>query len=364
MAPAGHRCRGACRFHVGVARMIELIEVEPGRWRVARETRPVARSNLPCPYVISDTMPPTEQVDGKFYESKAAFRAVGRALGLTEVGNEKLKPKRARQLTRNKGSAAAVARRAIAQYKDGERPCRATVPSKAEAASFMAAAAHDHEVRQEGRRSAVRSPKSSTAPTARAVLLSGRSRRYGQPDRSYGQNDRTRPLSGSPDRRSGSCQTSPPRPPPAPQPTQAEVPINENPVNAPAPVTNQPPEKPADMKDPDHRRESIRKAFERAKTRDPNDKGEPRKAKMGDNNPPEETKPEREKPEKIDLKKPPSDAAARSRPVRADERQEASGRRQPRARRNQAQPGRRTNSSRTSTSSSRKPRPTASRWRA
>ena len=92
-----------------------------------------------------------------------------------------------------------------------------------------------------------------------------------------------------------------------PQPAQAEVPINENPVNAPAPVTNQPPEAPIDMKDADPRRESIRKAFERAKVRDPNDRGEPRKAKMGDNNPPEETKPEREKLEKIDLKKPPSD---------------------------------------------------------
>jgi hypothetical protein len=38
-------------------------------------------------------MPETEQVDGKFYTSKRAFRAVGRALGLTEVGNEKFKPK-------------------------------------------------------------------------------------------------------------------------------------------------------------------------------------------------------------------------------------------------------------------------------
>ena len=92
-----------------------------------------------------------------------------------------------------------------------------------------------------------------------------------------------------------------------PQPAQAEVPINENPVNAPAPVTNQPPEAPIDMKDADPRRESIRKAFERAKVRDPNDRGEPRKAKMGDNNPPEDTKPEREKPEKIDLKRSPSD---------------------------------------------------------
>jgi hypothetical protein len=70
---------------------VRLIEYEPGRWRVDRREVPVARSDLPLPYVISDTMPPTEQVDGNFYESKAAFRAVGRALGLTEVGNEKPK---------------------------------------------------------------------------------------------------------------------------------------------------------------------------------------------------------------------------------------------------------------------------------
>ena len=55
---------------------------------------PPARSALPVPYVISDVMAPTEQVDGKFYESKSAFRAVGRSLGLIEVGNEKLKPRK------------------------------------------------------------------------------------------------------------------------------------------------------------------------------------------------------------------------------------------------------------------------------
>jgi hypothetical protein len=74
--------------------MVKLIEVEPGIWRVEREVRQPARSDLPLPYIISDIMPPTEQVDGRFYESKRAFRAVGRALGLTEVGNEKPKPKK------------------------------------------------------------------------------------------------------------------------------------------------------------------------------------------------------------------------------------------------------------------------------
>jgi hypothetical protein len=73
---------------------IRLIEYEPGKWRVDRREIPVARSALPMPHVISDIMPPTEQVDGKFYESKRAFRAVGRALGLTEVGTEKFRPKK------------------------------------------------------------------------------------------------------------------------------------------------------------------------------------------------------------------------------------------------------------------------------
>lgn len=40
--------------------------------------------------LISDEMPAAEHVDGRFYTSKAAFRAVTRANGLTEVGNEKL----------------------------------------------------------------------------------------------------------------------------------------------------------------------------------------------------------------------------------------------------------------------------------
>jgi hypothetical protein len=73
--------------------MTTLIEIEPGRFVVDRPSGPVARSDLPCPMVISDEMPATEQVDGNFYTSKAAFRAVGRSLGLTEVGTEKFKPR-------------------------------------------------------------------------------------------------------------------------------------------------------------------------------------------------------------------------------------------------------------------------------
>lgn len=75
--------------------MVELVEVEPGKWRVKRTELSQKRSHLPIPFVISDTMEPTEQVDGKFYTSKREFRAVGKALGLTEVGNETfhVKPK-------------------------------------------------------------------------------------------------------------------------------------------------------------------------------------------------------------------------------------------------------------------------------
>jgi len=72
---------------------MSLVEIAPGRFVVEKRRIAPARSNLPRPYVISDEMPPTEQVDGKFYTSKAAFRAVGRANGLTEVGTEKFKPK-------------------------------------------------------------------------------------------------------------------------------------------------------------------------------------------------------------------------------------------------------------------------------
>ena len=73
--------------------MVELVEIAPGRWRVKRTPQIFARSEHPIPYVISDTMDPIEQVDGKFYTSKRAFRRVGRDLGLIEVGNEKVKPR-------------------------------------------------------------------------------------------------------------------------------------------------------------------------------------------------------------------------------------------------------------------------------
>ena len=105
---------------------VELIEIEPGRWRVRRETLIPPKSDLCCPTVISDEMPPTEHVDGRSYTSKAAFRAVTRANGLTEVGTEKtVRPKaRASSSKQQKEARRQAIRQAVARYRAGERPQR------------------------------------------------------------------------------------------------------------------------------------------------------------------------------------------------------------------------------------------------
>ena len=97
--------------------------------------------------------------------------------------------------------------------------------------------------------------------------------------------------------------------PPISNPSVREVPINQNPVNSPNPVGNQAPDKPRSIS------ESIQRAFDRAnKTpQAPERKSEreapkPAEAKAGHNNPPEPTKAEKtERPERIDLRKRPSD---------------------------------------------------------
>ena len=102
--------------------MVELEEFEPHRWRVKRERLTPPTSALALPYIISDIMEPTEQVDGKFYTSKSKFRAIGRSHGLTEVGNEKLPPKqRATTDPIVKKQRRAAIGMAISQYKAGRR---------------------------------------------------------------------------------------------------------------------------------------------------------------------------------------------------------------------------------------------------
>jgi hypothetical protein len=105
----------------------DFVEVRPGIWRFVSPRPAPARSDLPMPNIISDTMDPVEQVDGKFYTSKRAFRAVGRALGLTEVGND---PARFKKKTRastsreNKAQRRRTLERALAQYRSGRRARR------------------------------------------------------------------------------------------------------------------------------------------------------------------------------------------------------------------------------------------------
>ena len=45
-------------------------------------------SSFPAPMVIGDSMEPTQHVDGKLYTSKSQYRAVTKAHGMIEVGND------------------------------------------------------------------------------------------------------------------------------------------------------------------------------------------------------------------------------------------------------------------------------------
>jgi hypothetical protein len=99
------------------------MQTGPASWAFVTQSEPPKRGDLPLPYVISDNMEPTEQVDGKFYTSKRQFRAVGRSLGLTEVGTEKFKPKpRSTDLKETKISRRQSLKTAMEKYKAGHRP--------------------------------------------------------------------------------------------------------------------------------------------------------------------------------------------------------------------------------------------------
>lgn len=108
--------------------MRRLVEIkEEGRTLLRYiDDAPVARSSLPCPFVIGDDMPPTEQVDGRYYTSKREFRAVGRAHGLTEVGTEKLKPPvRMTDRAETKRARQDALKTALQKFKAGHRTRRA-----------------------------------------------------------------------------------------------------------------------------------------------------------------------------------------------------------------------------------------------
>ena len=91
----------------------------------------------------------------------------------------------------------------------------------------------------------------------------------------------------------------------SPQSPQHEVPINPAPTSTPQPLGPQAPDKPPEDR-AGGRRDAIQRAFN--KSRDPDaPKPQPAKPRMGHNNPPEDTKVEREGEEKLDLRRRPSD---------------------------------------------------------
>ena len=58
-------------------------------WRIAEK----ARSTLPGPMIQTDTMSPVKSMtNGQIYDSKSALRSEYKRAGVTEIGNEKLKP--------------------------------------------------------------------------------------------------------------------------------------------------------------------------------------------------------------------------------------------------------------------------------
>jgi len=81
------------------------------------------RSSLPAPMLISDTMEPVQHpCTGEYFASKRAFRAVTKAHGCVEVGNDpaRLKPKPKPQP--NRKAIRQSVEKAFAQHASGVRP--------------------------------------------------------------------------------------------------------------------------------------------------------------------------------------------------------------------------------------------------
>lgn len=88
------------------------------------DVRPaLARSGLSAPMLMSDTMDPVQHpCTGEYLSSKARFRAVTRAHGCLEVGND---PARLQTPRKPKSDRRAIRRsveKAFAQYESGVRP--------------------------------------------------------------------------------------------------------------------------------------------------------------------------------------------------------------------------------------------------
>jgi hypothetical protein len=83
---------------------------------------PAKRSDLPCPRIASDIMPPVQsQVDGRMYDSKSAIRRSYKVHGVEEIGND---PARLRPFVRPKNDRRKIketVERAKARVERGER---------------------------------------------------------------------------------------------------------------------------------------------------------------------------------------------------------------------------------------------------
>lgn len=80
-----------------------------------------APSGLPMPMIAGDTMAPAEHpLDGRMYDSKSGFRAVTKAHGYTEMGND---PARLRPRKRPEPDASTISdhvEKAFARVERGE----------------------------------------------------------------------------------------------------------------------------------------------------------------------------------------------------------------------------------------------------
>lgn len=78
------------------------------------------RSDLPCPTIVSDYLPPTQSMaDGKMYDSKSGIEAATRRAGCYTIGNDKREPFKRKKATR--AEVKAVVEKATARYERGER---------------------------------------------------------------------------------------------------------------------------------------------------------------------------------------------------------------------------------------------------
>lgn len=88
-----------------------------------KDRAPARRSDLPCPYLASDTMEPVQSmVDGQFYSSKAKMRASYKAAGVVEVGND---PARLKQQPKPASDRKAIRKsieKAFEMHASGVRP--------------------------------------------------------------------------------------------------------------------------------------------------------------------------------------------------------------------------------------------------